>query len=107
MYIFVCIAFTDEICIGIAAFMSHAVILLCTCAYALSVYLVVFLSVFAYSRYIQSRYRLSSTLCGLCVSEVGCVINVPFGADGAGPGKLYCPRGGRLIPMHSLEPFCL
>lgn len=32
------------------------------------------------------------------------LINVLFGADGAGPGKLYGPRGGRLITVVSAEP---
>lgn len=32
-----------------------------------------------------------------CRSEVECLINVLCGADGAGPGKLYGPRGRRLI----------
>lgn len=61
------------------------------------------LSVFAYS--------ICSGSCVVWVSssKVECVINVLFGADWAGPGKLYGPRGGGvggLIMAVSLEPVC-
>lgn len=42
-----------------------------------------------------------------CGIGVEFVINVLFGADGAGPGKLYGPRAGRLITVVSPEPVCL
>lgn len=63
-------------------------------------YICVYLSVFAYTAH--------SCSCAVWVSSSGaeCVINVLFGADGAGPGKLYGPRGGRLIMAVSLEPLC-
>lgn len=63
-------------------------------------YICVYLSVFAYSAH--------SCSCAMWVSssEAECVINVLFGADRAGPGKLYGPRGGRLIMAVSLEPLC-
>lgn len=68
-------------------------------------YICVCLSVFACSTYIE-LWACFRGVCG-CRIEVEFVINVLFGADGAGPGKLYGPRGPRLIAVVSLELLCL